>query len=347
MSNRNDAQASFMEAMNSLKEFAKVNGGFVTKEDVVSYFKGMAIDELKLQMIYGYLMANNIKVKGETQVDNSFLKMMESAVEHDAQPDLDKEKTEVEREDHDADNSSDQLSADLKAAGFTDEEESDQNNSSKIREQLTESINKNLNYEEDDKYISLYKEDLKMIEKLSESTKAMLLINIVEDNDKESLQLLSQSFLEEIIDWIEPFRKHGVLASDLIQEGNLAMMAYMSEKRFLHNFEWREKIKEGNTEDILTVLQSIKEEIKAEIDGSIRMMIDEQLDSAKVGQKVLNKVNLINDWAKRLNQELGRKPTIDELADKIGISKDNIQEAIQLSAEAIEDIDVKGKIEEV
>ena len=31
MSAQNDTQAAFMEAMNGLKEYAKVNGGFITK----------------------------------------------------------------------------------------------------------------------------------------------------------------------------------------------------------------------------------------------------------------------------------------------------------------------------
>ena len=45
------------------------------------------------------------------------------------------------------------------------------------------------------------------------------------------------------------------------------------------------------------------------------MMIDEQNMSNKAAAKVLGKVNLVNDWAKRLKEELERKPTVDELAD--------------------------------
>ena len=49
----------------------------------------------------------------------------------------------------------------------------------------------------------------------------------------------------------------------------------------------------------------------------------------------MGKVNLVNDWAKRLKEELGRKPNVDELAEKMGISKENVLEAIQLSAKKI------------
>ena len=68
-----------MEAVGSIKEYAKVNGNIVTREDVHSFFKDMALDDAKFQMISGYLMANGIKIQGEDSVDNEFLKLMESA----------------------------------------------------------------------------------------------------------------------------------------------------------------------------------------------------------------------------------------------------------------------------
>ena len=257
----NNNQAAFMGALNSLKEYAKVNGNIVTKQDVESYFKDLGLDDSKYQMITGYLLANDITVKGENGVDNEFLNMLEkSAV---------KQTEELEEE------------VAEETVFVTDED-----------------------YEKDEKYIQMY--------------------------------------LKKIVGWIEPFRRKGVLASDLIQEANLAMMAYIGEKHFLNNYEWKDKIKEGNTQDLINVLEEIEKEVKSEIEGSLRMMIDEQNMSNKAAAKVLGKVNLVNDWAKRLKEELERKPTVDELAEKMGISKENVMEAIRLSAENIEDIDIRA-----
>ncbi len=88
----------------------------------------------------------------------------------------------------------------------------------------------------------MYMKDLENIESLSDTTRAFLLINIVEDNDMQSLKILSESMLHKIVEWIEPYRNKGVLSSDLIQEANLAMMGYMSEKRFLNHYDWKEQI---------------------------------------------------------------------------------------------------------
>ena len=216
--NDNNIQAEFMAALSSLKEYAKVNGNTVTRQDVESYFKNLGLDEAKYQMITGYLLANNITVSGENAVDNEFLDMLEKAA---AEEEASLEEKEAEE-----------------AVFISDED-----------------------YERDEKYIEMYMEDLKGIEELSDTGRAFLLMNIVEDNDKESLDLLSQSFLRKIVEWIEPYRRKGVLSSDLLQEANLAMMGYISEKRFLNNPEWKDKIKEGGTEDLLRVLSEIEDEV--------------------------------------------------------------------------------------
>lgn len=67
---------------------------------------------------------------------------------------------------------------------------------------------------------------------------------------------------------------------------------------------------------MINVLEEIEKEVKSEIEGSLRMMIDEQNMSNKAAAKVLGKVNLVNDWAKRLKEELERKPTVDDLLKK-------------------------------
>ena len=190
MSAQNDTQAAFMEAMNGLKEYAKVNGGFITKDDVLSYFKDLDLDDGKLQMVYGYLMANNIKIKGAASEDNEFLKMMETA-----------EAEEIQKQEAEETKQEEQAGA----------------------KQLEES----LDYAEDEKYLQLYLEDLKQVDMLSDTSLAFLLMNIVEDNDKNSLELLSQSFLGKVTEWITPYRGKGVLACDLVQEGNLAMLSYI------------------------------------------------------------------------------------------------------------------------
>ena len=305
-----DIQAAFMEAVSSIKEYAKVNGNTVTRDDINNFFKDMALDESKFQMISGYLMANSIKIEGEAGDDNEFLNMMENA-------------------------------AASKAGGEAEEEENSGNISEEEKEdkKVADDIVSHLNYEEDEKYLKMYLNDLSGIQPMTDTTRSYLLMNIVEDKDKESLKLLTESYLEKIVGWIEPFRGRGALACDLIQEANLAMTAYIGQQEWLNNYEWKDKIKEGSSQDLLDVIKEIDKAVQEEIEGSLNMMIDEQQDVNMVSGKILNKVNLVNDWAVRLREELGRKPTVKEVAENMGVSENIVTEAIRLSSETIEDID--------
>lgn len=357
MADNKDMQAAFMEALNGLKEYAKVNGNIVTKEDVNSYFKDMHLDDNKYSMITGYLMANGITIKGEDGTDNEFLHMLESTADDSVKNDengivIDDNADAQKVDDNQGNNSisednKNHINSESNNDGLITKinisEEEVKSLPEKEAAMATQMIADNMDYSEDDVYLERYKKELEAIQPVSDTTRAYLLINIVEDNDKESLKILSESYLEKIVEWVEPYRCRGVLAADLVQESNLAMMSYIGQKLWLNNYEWKDKIKEGSTNDIIEVLGGIDKEVKYQAEESMRMLIDEQMDSNRVSGKVLNKVNYVNDWAVRLKEELGRKPTVKEVAERMGVAEDVVSEALSLSADKIEDINVVDK----
>ena len=357
MADNKDMQAAFMEALNGLKEYAKVNGNIVTKEDVNSYFKDMHLDDNKYSMITGYLMANGITITGEDGTDNEFLHMLESTADDSVKNDengivIDDNADAQKVDDNQGNNSisednKNHINSESNNDGLITKinisEEEVKSLPEKEAAMAAQMIADNMDYSEDDVYLERYKKELEAIQPVSDTTRAYLLINIVEDNDKESLKILSESYLEKIVEWVEPYRCRGVLAADLVQESNLAMMSYIGQKLWLNNYEWKDKIKEGSTNDIIEVLGGIDKEVKYQAEESMRMLIDEQMDSNRVSGKVLNKVNYVNDWAVRLKEELGRKPTVKEVAERMGVAEDVVSEALSLSADKIEDINVVDK----
>ena len=357
MADNKDMQAAFMEALNGLKEYAKVNGNIVTKEGVNSYFKDMHLDDNKYSMITGYLMANGITIKGEDGTDNEFLHMLESTADDSVKNDengivIDDNADAQKVDDNQGNNSisednKNHINSESNNDGLITKinisEEEVKSLPEKEAAMAAQMIADNMDYSEDDVYLERYKKELEAIQPVSDTTRAYLLINIVEDNDKESLKILSESYLEKIVEWVEPYRCRGVLAADLVQESNLAMMSYIGQKLWLNNYEWKDKIKEGSTNDIIEVLGGIDKEVKYQAEESMRMLIDEQMDSNRVSGKVLNKVNYVNDWAVRLKEELGRKPTVKEVAERMGVAEDVVSEALSLSADKIEDINVVDK----
>ncbi len=357
MADNKDMQAAFIEALNGLKEYAKVNGNIVTKEDVNSYFKDMHLDDNKYSMITGYLMANGITIKGEDGTDNEFLHMLESTADDSVKNDengivIDDNADAQKVDDNQGNNSisednKNHINSESNNDGLITKinisEEEVKSLPEKEAAMAAQMIADNMDYSEDDIYIERYKKELEAIQPVSDTTRAYLLVNIVEDNDKESLKILSESYLEKILEWVEPYRCKGVLAADLVQESNLSMMAYIGQKLWLNNYEWKDRIKEGSTSDILEVLKAMDKEVRYQAEESMKMLIDEQMNSNKISGKVLNKVNYVNDWAVRLREELGRKPTVKEVAERMGVSEDVVSEALSLSADKIEDINVVDK----
>ena len=54
-------------------------------------------------------------------------------------------------------------------------------------------------------------------------------------------------------------------------------------------------------------------------------------------------MNQVADQARELAESLGRKVTLDELADETGMSLYELMEAVSFSGDAIEDIDTSKK----
>lgn len=120
------------------------------------------------------------------------------------------------------------------------------------------------------------------------------------------------------------------------------MIAYVTNMNYVRDHDKQAAIKSEELESILGVYQEMLDEIKSDVSASINIMIDEQMDVFKVNGKIVNRVNMVNDSAKDLKEELVRKPTVAEVAEKTGLSEEEVIDTIKFSAKKIEDIDLKG-----
>lgn len=292
MGNNTDEQALFIAALDNLKEYAKVNGGIIKKQDILDNFGGVELEDSQLQLIYGYLLANQIKITDIDIKTNTFKEMLDHEAEKAEQAEKENEELEA---------------------------------------------NDNLNYEEDEKFLGTYLEELNSIEMLSENTEALMLMTAAE-GDTEAIGILVTSYLPRIVEWTNSYKRQGALASDLIQEGNLAVTDYFNGKQWIKTADWMERLKEGNMQDIMGVRNEVEDTLKRITDKVFTEFIEAQKGSSKVSKKVLVRVNAVNDWAKRLSEELGRKVTMLEVAEKMGITVDEVKEAINLTSDNMEDI---------
>ena len=94
-----EEQEIFIEAIENLKDFATLNGGVVTKQDIMDNFGGVDLVEGQLQLVYGYLQNNHIKIIDVEITENLFEKINSKSLDEIEESDeIDLKKDNIQSE---------------------------------------------------------------------------------------------------------------------------------------------------------------------------------------------------------------------------------------------------------
>ena len=174
--------------------------------------------------------------------------------------------------------------------------------------------------EEEIDWLDSYLESLTGLAELSDGEKEAVLLSAMA-GDGDARRRLTEIYLPQVVDIARLYAGQGALLEDLIGEGNVAlsMAVQMLETA-------------GNASEAEGLIGSM-------IMEAMENHIAENTQQAQTGQKIADKVNRVADQARELAESLGRKVTLAELADETGMSLFELKEAVDLSGDAIEDID--------
>ena len=125
---------------------------------------------------------------------------------------------------------------------------------------------------------------------------------------KSSGELLDK-WLHRVIDLALPFAQADLPFADLIAEGNLALA---------------EAIEREETEE-----EMLREAIVTQIEAFLeRMRLERESDDFLAFQ-----VNALSETIDRFRETYGEKPTIDELANEMGVTQEKILDILKLTGE--------------
>jgi RNA polymerase primary sigma factor len=134
----------------------------------------------------------------------------------------------------------------------------------------------------------------------------------IHDSCAESLDKLVRSNLRFVVSVAKKYQNQGVSLSDLINEGNLGLI------RAAHKFD--------ETKGIKFISYAV---------WWIRQAILQALaEQSRIVRVPLNRAGTLHRIGKRssaLQQELGREPTIEEIADGMDIPKDEVAKTLAIS----------------
>lgn len=168
----------------------------------------------------------------------------------------------------------------------------------------------------DSAYLKQYLDDLKYIRESTGDEESQLLKQI-KAGDKPARERFIEIQLKRVAGIACEYRNHGLNMEDLIQEGNIALIQSLDE------------LPESDSYD--AVMKFIDDYIR----NSIMASLDDQQQNDRMENEIMEKTNRIYDAKKELEEELGRKPDIHEIAKHLEMPEEEIYYTLQLSADAI------------
>ena len=120
-----------------------------------------------------------------------------------------------------------------------------------------------------------------------------------------------KELLPAILSMAKEMHRTDIYIGDLVQEGNMGLMLAMEEH-------------EGDMEALLSMAKE-----------SIQALLESQEETKKQDNRMVEKVNDLDEQIKKLSEEMGRKVSVDELEEFLDITEDEISDILKLAGEEL------------
>lgn len=143
------------------------------------------------------------------------------------------------------------------------------------------------------------------------------LISDLREGNQEAKKRLIEGNLRTALEYAKEYEGKGVLLSDLVQEANMALLMAVEEYA-----------KAGGENGFDSY---VAEKIKK----ALELAVEEEASADQTGEELAARVNVLQQIAQTLAAELGREATVEELADKMKMSVDEIRGIMKMAMDAV------------
>ena len=120
-----------------------------------------------------------------------------------------------------------------------------------------------------------------------------------------------KELLPALLSMAKEMHRTDIYIGDLVQEGNMGLMLAMEEH-------------EGDMEALLSMAKE-----------SMQALLESQEETKKQDNRMVEKVNDLDEQIKKLSEEMGRKVSVDELEEFLDITEDEISDILKLAGEEL------------
>ncbi|MDD5937301.1 MAG: hypothetical protein PUC65_17320 [Clostridiales bacterium] len=191
-------KVKFMETLRSVAEVAKVAQEPLTREEIISYFDDIELNEEQLTMVYNYLQ-------------NPMLGQEEPTKEEEV-----KEETESEE---------DEFGGKIEDISDFEASEYHYHPKEKVKPVVKTEFEKSV---DNSKFLAMYLEDLGDINTLANNEAQELYMRLI-DGDISVMDRISDDWLSRVVELAKTYSANNVNYEDLIQEGNIGLISGMNQ----------------------------------------------------------------------------------------------------------------------
>lgn len=164
----------------------------------------------------------------------------------------------------------------------------------------------------EDDFYQLYLDELKMVPPCTPEEEERLLDEILAGS-QAAVKRLVEGKLGQAVGIAEEYKDRGLTMNDLVQEANIALL--------------------------LTAQEYGGGDFNAQAEERIRRMIEDAMElqstESRVEEEMLARVNVLKDISASMAEELGREATVEELAERMKMTEEEIKDIMKLTLDAM------------
>lgn len=173
--------------------------------------------------------------------------------------------------------------------------------------------------EEDARLYAIYLEDLDMISPIDIEEESILVEKLL-SGDASVKNRLIEGRLHRVVEMSKRYCGKGVLISDIVQEGNMALMMAVNSYSGGDYDAW----------------------INSEIEEAFKMMVMDQEGYSNTGNRLASEANALMETTARIAEELGREASLEEIAAKMNLSEEAVRDIMKISMDALDMAEATG-----
>lgn len=171
--------------------------------------------------------------------------------------------------------------------------------------------------EEEQAFLEQYRKDMRYVRRQSAEHMPEL-FSRASDGDEQAKGLLTEHYMDRVLELAKEYAHQGLLIQDLVQEGNLGLMIGI------------------DTLGLMEEGMAFEEHLENEIHRAIRTALDEQEGSKSTGEQITEKLNKLADSITELTNDLGRQVTPEELSLYLDMPLEELEDLLRIAGETIE-----------